>query len=97
MSITKSNLRVQHDLIGKVLFIKVRSGNAEMHYKRQGDQYIEITSTSVPTESRGLGVGSALVEAVINFAIEQHLKIKSSCEFATAYFEKNKDFKSLLV
>ena len=97
MAVTKSNLRVQHDLIGKVLYIKVRSGNAELHYNRLGDQFIEITSTSVPREFRGLGIGSALVEAVISFAKEQHLKIKSSCEFATAYFEKNKDFKSLLV
>ena len=65
MSVTKSNLRVQHDLIGKVLYIKVRSGNAEMHYKRHGDQYIELTSTSVPREFRGFGIGTALVERCI--------------------------------
>lgn len=96
MSITKSNLRVQHDLLGKVIFIKVKSGNAELHYQRHGDQYIEVISTRVPREARGFGIGSALAEAAIDFAKEQDLKIKPSCEFMTIFFQKHNEYKSLL-
>ncbi|HCX23507.1 MAG: GNAT family N-acetyltransferase [Flammeovirgaceae bacterium] len=97
MTLTKRNLRIQHDLIGKVLYVKVRSGNAELHYKRHGDQFVEILSTMVPKESRGYGVGKALVMAMIAFAQEQQLKVSPQCNFAQDFFQKHPEYHHLLV
>lgn len=97
METVKSNLRIQHDLIGKLFYIKVRSGNAEMHYERHGDKYLDLISVLVPRDSRGFGIGSALVESAIAFAREQHLKIKLTCSFAKSYFEEHPQYEYLLV
>ncbi|MEQ9306763.1 MAG: GNAT family N-acetyltransferase [Marinoscillum sp.] len=94
---TKSNLQIKHDLIGKLFFLKVKGGNAELHYKRHGDDFIDIVSTNVPKESEKFGLGTILVESAIDFAEEQHLRIKSSCEMVDQYIHKHPEYQHLLV
>ncbi len=96
METTKSNLQINHDLIGKLFYIKVKGGNAELHYKRHGDEVMEITSTTVPEESRQFGIGGSLLESAIAFAKEQQLAIKPTCSFAADYLKEHPEYHALL-
>ncbi|MFA6861254.1 MAG: GNAT family N-acetyltransferase [Bacilli bacterium] len=53
------------------------------------DGFLEITHTFVDDSLRGKGVAGALVEKVKTIASEKGLRIKATCSFAKAYFEKH--------
>ncbi|MEQ8469962.1 MAG: GNAT family N-acetyltransferase [Marinoscillum sp.] len=91
------NFQIKHDLSGKLFFLKVKGGNAELHYQRHGDEFIDLVSASVPKESEKFGLGEVLVETAIDFAEEQHLKIKSSCSFVDNFMHSHPEHKHLLV
>lgn len=97
MSKTKNNLNIQHDLLSKIFYIKVKGGNAELHYDRHGDSYLDLRSTTVPEDSRGFGIASQLVESALAFAKEQQLKIKPTCEFVQGYLKKHPEYTDLVV
>lgn len=97
MSTTKKNLQIKHDLIGKIFFLKAKGGNAELHYERHGDSYLDLISTTVPAESRGFGIGTLLIEEALEFAAAQHLKVKPTCVFVNQYITKHSEYHYLLV
>ncbi|WP_421873889.1 GNAT family N-acetyltransferase [Marinoscillum sp.] len=96
MERTKSNLHIKHDLLGKIFYIKVMGGNAELHYERHGDKELEIVSTTVPEASRKFGIAGKLMEEAISFAKEQQLLIKPTCSFAASYLEEHPEYHSQL-
>ncbi|MEP7212975.1 MAG: GNAT family N-acetyltransferase [Acidobacteriota bacterium] len=65
---------------------------AELAYVRSGDAEITITHTEVDDKLKGKGVGEDLVKAVVEFARENNLKIKSQCKFATKVLGETREF-----
>ena len=63
---------------------------AFLSYSRPNPETIRFTSTYVPHEFKGQGIGKTLVEAGIEYADSQNLKIESSCSFVTRYLERKK-------
>lgn len=92
-----SNINVRHDLIGQLFYTKVKGGNAELHYDRYGDDYLDFTSTTVPEASRNFGLASQLVKEGLAFAKEQQLKVKPSCPFVKNYIEEHRELDPLTV
>jgi predicted GNAT family acetyltransferase len=69
---------------------------AEMTYSKAGDKLIIIDHTEVSDVLRGKGAGKQLIEAAVEFARKQGLKILPLCPFAQAIFEKTPAFKDVL-
>ena len=59
-----------------------------MTYTYAGADKIIIDHTEVDESVKGQGVGYKLVEASVNFARENNLKIMPLCPFASAVFRK---------
>ncbi len=63
---------------------------AFLSYNMPDAETIRFTSTYVPSEFEGQGIGRKLVEAGFDFADSQNLKIESSCSFVTRHLERKK-------
>jgi predicted GNAT family acetyltransferase len=62
-------------------------------YKIQ-DDYISYLHTEVPAALGGKGVGSTLAKMILDYAAEQHLKVKPFCPFIKAYIDKHPDYQA---
>lgn len=60
------------------------------------DGILKIPHTEVKTKYQGLGVAALLTEAVLNYAIEEHLKVRPTCSYAIAYIEKHPEYYELI-
>ena len=63
----------------------------EMVYRIEDDKTLIIEHTYLNPALRGKNLGFGLLEEVVKFAHEQHLKVKSECTYASKLLEKNKD------
>lgn len=63
-----------------------------MTYSRAGADKIIIDLTEVDESLKGQGVGYKLVEAAIEYAREQQIKILPLCLFAAAVFKKRSEY-----
>lgn len=64
------------------------SGVAVLEYRKLRDRFALI-HTGVPKQFEGQGYGSALVEAAIQMARDEHLSIVPYCPYARAWIEKH--------
>lgn len=58
---------------------------------------IIYTSTRVPRELEGGGVGSALAKTALEYARENELAVVPSCSFVRAYIQRHPEYKDLIV
>lgn len=72
--------------------IAIDGETAEMTYSRAGTGRIIIDHTGVPDSMRGLGIGKRLVEAAVQDARAEGLKIIPLCPFAKAALDKTPDW-----
>lgn len=70
---------------------------ALLNYFYKTDNVLVITHTEVDSSLQGQGVGKALIEAVVNFAKQNDLKIQPLCTYASAVLIKNEVYKSILI
>ncbi len=96
MSISNNNLRINHDLTNEYFYIKVKGGTAELRYERHGDAYLELVSTTVPSDSQDFGIGGLLVEKALKYAEREELKVKPSCIFAQKFVQEHSEYNYLL-
>lgn len=64
-------------------------------YNDVSDDQIEINHTGVPSEMGGQGLGTALVEAVVNYARDNGKKVSATCPFAAKVIEKHPEFQDV--
>jgi uncharacterized protein len=64
-------------------------------YQRAGG-LLTIMHTEVPKELGGRGIGSALIQGVLDIARAEGLKVKPLCPFAKAYIERHPEYADLL-
>jgi uncharacterized protein len=81
---------VTNDEVGWVLRADLDEGRAELNYRIDADHLVLI-HIHVPAELEGHGVGSALVRAAIELAIERHLTVVPRCPFARSWLERHPD------
>jgi predicted GNAT family acetyltransferase len=70
--------------------------SAEMTYSKAGKSLIVIDHTEVNELFKGIGLGLILVEAAVNYARINEIKIMPLCPFAKAMFKKHPEFKDVL-
>ena len=74
--------------------LDVDGGIAIATYRIDGN-VITFTHTEVPPRSRGAGVASRLIEAALQAARTQGLKVVAHCAFVQAYLTKHPEFRDL--
>lgn len=69
---------------------------AYVSYKVDDDGDLIIDSTEVANQLSGQGVGSTLVNMVIEYAKDEDKKIVPECPFARAVMEREEDTKEMI-
>ena len=69
---------------------------AFIQFREAGDGVLRLTHTEVPTESRGRGVGSSLVEGALELARSEGIRIVPRCSFVAAYIRRHPEYESLV-
>lgn len=68
----------------------------KMEYIAAADNKITITHTEIHSSFSGNGLGSQLVQAGVDYARENSLKIVPACSFARHILEKDASYKDVL-
>ncbi len=92
-------MQIQHQQQnGKGKFFIEENGTelAFMTYTLAGETKIIIDHTVVHEGNEGKGLGKQLVNAAIEFARENHIKIVPLCSFVKATFDKTPSFGDVL-
>ena len=84
-----------NNLTDKQFQAEVEGHLAIIRYEPQGGTLV-MTHTEVPQELGGKGVGSQLVQAALDFARNEGLKVEPVCPFIKAYIDKHDEYQSLL-
>ncbi len=95
MTLTSTNLNIEHDAEHHMFYIKVKGGSAELIYDKHADDYLDFKSTYVPEASRGFGIAGKLAEHALIFARQNQYKVKPTCPFIKDYIDKNPEYKAL--
>ena len=69
---------------------------AELTYSRASDALIVVDHTEVEPNLRGQGVARALLVTAVNWARENHVKVKPTCSFAVAQFARDQSIRDVL-
>jgi predicted GNAT family acetyltransferase len=69
---------------------------AELVYKRE-DNKIFLMHTWVPESLEGQGIGTALAEYALHYALDNQLRLIVICPFVRAYISKNPDWREKLI
>lgn len=69
---------------------------AELAYTWRGKELISIDHTGVDESLEGKGVGSALVEKIVDFAREKKIKLLLYCPFAQTVFKRKPEYNDVL-
>ncbi len=82
----------------KGVFFVAQDGNmlAEMTYTLPAANKMIIDHTGVSDELRGKNVGAQLVQAAVEYARQQQMKIIPLCPFAASVFKKKSEYADVL-
>lgn len=68
----------------------------EMHFTWVGDHSLSIDHTGVESAYRGRGIGRELLDALINFARQDQIKVIPLCPYAKSVFDKRPELQDVL-
>lgn len=75
----------------RVVMTKESKELGEMTFVNSNGKFYIIDHTGVSDEARGLGVGKQMVQAFVEHARLNNMKVLPLCPFAKAEFEKNRE------
>jgi len=85
---------VQHDAAAGRFTTEVDGQQGYVEYEREGD-VMTITHTIVPSAIGGRGVAGALVQAALEHARSEALKVVPSCSYADDWMRKHTEYEDL--
>ncbi len=81
--------------VKKQFEMKVNEDMAFTEYTTTGDK-MYITHSEVPKQLEGQGIGSSMVEQVLQYIKDNNLKVVPLCPFVAAYINKHNKWQSIL-
>lgn len=75
--------------------VETPQGRAECAY-RQHDGVLLLTHTEVPVALEGRGLAAALVQATLDWARAQGLRVRPLCSYVAAYMRRHPQTQDLL-
>lgn len=91
---TTDSTPIQHDAASH-RFTQAVDGHTGYVEYTQGDGSLAITHTVVPDAIGGRGIAAQLVQAALEYARSQGLKVDPQCSYAAAYFDKHPEYADL--
>lgn len=82
-------MTIQHNIADQAFTAGTGEQPAELAYALPAPGTIDFTHTFVPEEERGQGQAEELARAGLAYARQQHLKVRTSCEFMAAFAQRH--------
>ncbi len=89
-------MEIQHDITNQRFFILLEGKEAYLQYLIADKNVLNYYKTYVPNELRGKGIAGKIVEAALNYARENNLKIIPTCSYVDTFIERHKNFEDLI-
>ncbi len=89
------NQPVEHQPDATRFLATVDDHEAELVYARVGDR-VDLLHTRVPEAIAGQGIAGDLVQAALEFARAEGLKVVPSCSYAATYIQRHPAYQELL-
>ncbi len=86
---------IRHEGDRHRFMVNEQGSEAFVEYARDGDVLV-ITHTVVPPEIGGRGIAGKLVEAALQYARGEGLKVRPDCSYAEAYMRRHPEHADLL-
>ena len=90
------NIEVQHNSGASRFEALVEGQLCAASYRIYG-KVMMLTHTGVPHALRGRGIAAQLVQAALDHARAQGLKVRPDCSYAEAYIERHPEAQDLLI
>lgn len=84
-------MQVEHEESGRRFVAQTDGGEAELSYETPREGVLDLVHTFVPADTRGEGVGEALVMRALDHARQNGLKIIPTCPFVLRWMEAHPD------
>jgi uncharacterized protein len=95
MEIDLENLQVAHNPGENRFEISIAGYPGRLNYIQDGKNFV-ITHVGVHPELRGQGVAARIVEASLEYAKEQSLRVIPMCSYAAAYIRRHPEYAELM-
>ena len=89
-------MSVEHDRDARRFTIAVSSGIAVLAYAPAGSDVLEFYSTYVPSADRGRGISASLVQAAIEYARVEGLRIIPTCWYVAQWLRHHPEHADLV-
>jgi predicted GNAT family acetyltransferase len=86
---------VRHDPAARRFDIVVDGYTGYLTYEEGGEGVLDFQHTYVPSELRGRGIASRLVEHALNHARAHGLKVIPTCPFVAEFMRRHEDYRDL--
>lgn len=87
---------ITHDREHHRFIMETEHGQAVLDYGKAGENTLNFYHTFVPPADREQGLAGAVVEAAMNYARENGLKVVAGCSYVRDWVRRNPDFKDLV-
>jgi uncharacterized protein len=95
MSASDASPEVRHEPDHSRFAVHLDDDVATARYQRSGDT-MTLTSTHVPEEAEGEGVGSALARSALDYARAEGLRVRPECDFMRSYIDQHHEYQDLV-
>jgi uncharacterized protein len=87
---------IEHDTLAHRFTLRVPSGTAVLSYSHAVPGVLDLFSTYVPGSDRGRGHAALLVEAAVDYARGEGLRIIPTCWYVAHWFQRHPEHADLL-
>jgi predicted GNAT family acetyltransferase len=89
-------MSIEHDLVSHRFTVAADGGTAVLAYAPAGTGLVELYSTYVPPAGRGRGIAAQLVEAAVEYARAEGLRIVPSCWYVAQWLRRHPEHADLV-
>ena len=89
-------MSVEHDSSARRFTVAASSGTAVLAYAPAGSGLLELYSTYVPPADRGRGIAARLVQAAVDYARSEGLRIVPSCWYVAQWLRQHPEHADLV-
>ncbi len=89
-------MTIHHNTANKEFNAGPADQQAELAYSLPAAGVIDFVHTFVPESQRGQGLADALAKAGLAYARQQHLRVRTSCEYMASYVQQHQEYADLL-
>lgn len=94
MKVDLDKLEIIHNQAGNTFEVWIDGYLSKLDYMQDGKNFV-ITHVGVHPEFRGQGLAGKIVDASLEYAQQNSLRVIPMCSYAAAYIRKNPDYVKL--